>query len=60
MSLPAGFNYGISVEADGYLFPNSENFDLPIGDDFNVVNKDILLKNIKIGSNITFQTNVFF
>ena len=58
MSLPAGFNYGISVEADGYLF-HSENFDLPIGDDFNVVNKDILLKNIKIGSNITLN-NVFF
>ena len=58
MSLPAGFNYGISVEADGYLF-HSENFDLPIGDDFNVVNKDILLKNIKVGSNITLN-NVFF
>ena len=58
MSLPAGLNYGISVEADGYLF-HSENFDLPIGDDFNVVNKDILLKNIKIGSNITLN-NVFF
>jgi len=58
MSLPAGANYGISVEAEAYLF-HSENFDLPIGDDFNIVNKDILLKNIKIGSNIALN-NVFF
>ena len=58
MSLPSGFNYGISVQADDFLF-HSENFDLPIGDDFNIVNKDILLKNIKIGSNIALN-NVFF
>ena len=58
LSLPVGENYGISVNADGYLF-HSENFDLPEGDGFNIVNKDIELKNIKVGSNITLN-NVFF
>jgi len=58
LSLPAGKNYGISVVAEGYLF-HSENFDLPKGDGFNLVNKDIELKNIKVGSNITLR-NVFF
>ena len=58
LSLPAGANYGISVAADGYLF-HSENFDLPKGDGFNSVTKDIELKNIKVGSNITLR-NVFF
>ena len=28
LSLPAGRNYGIAVNADGYLF-HSENFDIP-------------------------------
>ena len=58
LSLPAGANYGISVAADGYLF-HSENFDLPKGDGFNSVTKDIELKNIKVGNNITLR-NVFF
>lgn len=58
LSLPAGENYGISVVADGYLF-HSENFNLPKEDGFNMVNKDIELKNIKVGNNITLK-NVFF
>ncbi len=58
LSLPAGNNYGISVSADGYLF-HSENFDLPKGDGFNNVTKDVELKNIKVGSNIALR-NVFF
>jgi len=58
LSLPAGKNYGISVAAEGYLF-HSENFNLPKGDGFNLVNKDIELKNIKVGSNIALR-NVFF
>lgn len=58
LSLPAGANYGISVAADGYLF-HSENFDLPKGAGFESVNKDIELKNIKVGSNIALR-NVFF
>ena len=58
LALPAGADYGISVTADTYLF-HSENFDLPNGDGFNMVNKDIELKKIKVGSNITLK-NVFF
>lgn len=58
LSLPAGENYGISVLAEGYLF-HSENFDLPKGDGFNMVSKDIELKNIKVGNNIALK-NVFF
>ncbi len=58
LSLPSGLNYGISVEADGYLF-HSENFNLPKGSAYNMVNKDISLKNIDIGSKIALR-NVFF
>lgn len=58
LSLPSGNNYGISVTAEGYLF-HSENFDLPKGDCFNNVSRDVELKNIKVGSNITLR-NVFF
>lgn len=58
LSLPAGKNYGISVQADGYLF-HSENFDIPSTSSFNMVNKEIKLKNIKIGSKIALR-NVFF
>lgn len=58
LSLPSGLNYGISVEAEGYLF-HSENFNLPVGSAYNMVNKDIDLKNIDIGSKIALR-NVFF
>lgn len=58
LSLNAGGNYGIAVKADGYLF-HSENFDIPLGSAYNLVNKTIALKNIKIGSKIALR-NVFF
>ncbi len=58
ISLPAGKNYGIRVEAEGYLF-HSENFDLPKDDDYNLVQKTIGLKNIEVGSKIALR-NVFF
>ena len=58
LSLPAGKNYGISVSAEGYLF-HSENFNIINEDRFNVVEKNILLKKISVGSNITLR-NVFF
>ncbi|MFT4602984.1 MAG: outer membrane protein OmpA-like peptidoglycan-associated protein, partial [Arenicella sp.] len=58
ISLPSGGNYGIAVKADGYLF-HSENFDIPAGSAYNLVNKTIELKNIKIGSKIALR-NVFF
>ena len=58
LSLPAGSDYGISVAVEGYLF-HSENFNLPKGDGFNSVTKNIELKNIEVGNNITLR-NVFF
>ena len=58
LSLASGGNYGIAVKADGYLF-HSENFDIPDGSVYNLVNKTIELKNIKIGSKIALR-NVFF
>tara|TARA_B110000037_G_scaffold19257_1_gene20373 strand:+ start:90034 stop:92106 length:2073 start_codon:yes stop_codon:yes gene_type:complete len=58
ISLESGGNYGIAVKADGYLF-HSENFDIPQGSAYNLVNKKIELKNIKIGSKIALR-NVFF
>ncbi|MBD3637402.1 MAG: OmpA family protein [Crocinitomicaceae bacterium] len=58
LSLNSGGNYGIAVKADGYLF-HSENFDIPAGSAYNMVNKVIELKNIKIGSKIALR-NVFF
>ncbi len=58
LSLASGANYGIAVKADGYLF-HSENFDIPDGSAYNLVNKTIELKNIKIGSKIALR-NVFF
>jgi len=58
ISLKSGGNYGIAVKANGYLF-HSENFDIPKGSDYNMVNKTIELKNIKIGSKIALR-NIFF
>ena len=58
LSLPAGANYAITVKSDGYLF-HSENFDIPDGSAYNMVNKTIELKNIKVGSKIALR-NVFF
>lgn len=58
LSLPAGKNYGIAVKADGYLF-HSENFDIPDGSAYSLVNKTIELKNIAIGSTIALR-NIFF
>lgn len=58
LSLNSGNNYGIAVKADGYLF-HSENFDIPEGSAYQLVNKTIELKNIKIGSKIALR-NIFF
>ncbi len=54
LSLTSGKNYGITVEADGYLF-HSENFDIKNGGSFNMVNKVVKLKNIKKGSTIALR-----
>lgn len=58
LSLTSGKNYGITVEADGYLF-HSENFDIQNSEGFNMVNKIVELKNIKKGSTIALR-NIFF
>jgi outer membrane protein OmpA-like peptidoglycan-associated protein/tetratricopeptide (TPR) repeat protein len=58
LTLTAGKNYGIAVKADGYLF-HSENFDIPAGSDYNLVDKTIELKNIAVGSKIALR-NIFF
>lgn len=58
LSLTAGKNYGIAVKAEGYLF-HSENFDIPDGSDYNLVDKTIELKNIAVGNKIALR-NIFF
>ncbi len=58
ISLPAGKNYGISVNAEGYLF-HSENFDIPKSAGFSQFEKKIYLKKIKIGESIVLR-NIFF
>ena len=58
ITLPSGKNYGISVKSKHYLF-HSENFNLPKGGNFQEVNKDVLLKDIRVGSNIVLK-NTFF
>jgi len=58
VALPSGKNYGISIESKNYLF-HSENFDLPKDSGFNIVEKEIYLKNISVGNNIILN-NVFF
>lgn len=58
VSLPAGINYGIAVKASDYLF-HSENFNLPETSDYQLVDKDIYLKNVCIGCKIVLR-NIFF
>lgn len=58
ISLPAGKNYGISVNAEGYLF-HSENFEIPESAGYTEVKKTIYLKKIKIGKSIVLR-NIFF
>lgn len=58
ISLNSGKNYGIAVKADGYLF-HSENFDIPSGSPDNLIDKEIRLKNIAVGSKIALR-NIFF
>lgn len=58
VSLPSGKNYGINVEAEGYLF-HSENFDLPKEKEYQEVMKNIPLKKVEIGKKIVLR-NIFF
>ncbi|GAB4339801.1 MAG: hypothetical protein OHK0038_19120 [Flammeovirgaceae bacterium] len=56
--LPSGRDYGISIKHPDYLF-HSENFSIPVGGDFQEVEKTVLLKKIQIGSK-TILKNIFF
>ncbi len=58
VTLPAGKSYGISVSAEGYLF-QSEYLDIPISAKYEEIEKDIMLKAIRIGSKLILK-NVFF
>lgn len=58
ISLPAGKNYGIAVEKDGYLF-HSENFNLERKAKYREIEKIIELEKIQKGSKIILR-NVFF
>lgn len=58
VSLPAGKNYGIAVKKEGYLF-HSENFDIPNTAAFQEVEKNIELKQFKVGNKIVLK-NIFF
>lgn len=58
VTLPAGKNYGIYVNAKEYLF-HSENFDVNDTADYTEVIKDIPLKKLEVGSQIVLN-NIFY
>lgn len=58
VTLPSGFNYGIAVKKEGYLF-HSENFILPDTMQFQEFVLDIKLKKIEVGNSIVLK-NIFF
>lgn len=53
-----GQNYNISYEAKGYLF-HSENINVPKVAEFSVMEKDVILDKVEIGSKIVLN-NIFF
>jgi len=58
LSLPAGKNYGIAVEKEGYLF-HSENFIVQPKSGFREVDLTVEIEKIQIGAVMTLK-NVFF
>jgi outer membrane protein OmpA-like peptidoglycan-associated protein len=58
VTLPSGVNYGIAVKAPNYLF-YSANFNLPDTANYQVVERNIPLQSISIGSRIVLR-NIFF
>ncbi|MCD4735724.1 MAG: OmpA family protein [Bacteroidales bacterium] len=58
LSLRAGFNYGISVNKEDYLF-HSENFEIPADAVSKKIKKDIMLKKVAVGTKIVLN-NIFF
>lgn len=58
ISLPAGKNYGISVEASGYLF-ESKNINFPKQDGYIELVDTICMNKLKVNTSIILR-NVFF
>ena len=56
--LPANKNYGVSVNATGYLF-HSENFYLPENKGYKEFNKDIPMNRATAGTRVVLR-NIFF
>ncbi len=56
--LPSGKDYGMSVNADGYMF-HSENFNIPETSGYQEIRKDIQLLPVNPGSKVVLR-NVFF
>ncbi len=56
--LPSGKDYGMSVNADGYMF-HSENFNIPAATGYQEIRKDIQLLPINPGAKVVLR-NVFF
>lgn len=58
VSLPSGRNYGINVDAPGYIF-HSENINLPEDAAFEEKVKDIGLQKIEVGAKVVLK-NIFY
>lgn len=58
VTLPSGKNYGIIVNAPGYLF-HSENVNIPASYGYQEVERDIALNKLTAGSKIVLN-NIFF
>lgn len=60
ISLPSGKNYGININAEGFLF-SSQSFDLTSDSlsVYNEVTKDVCLNKIKVGTKVVLK-NIFF
>jgi outer membrane protein OmpA-like peptidoglycan-associated protein/tetratricopeptide (TPR) repeat protein len=56
--LPAGKNYGISIEAPEYAF-YSKNIDIPDLKNFKEISDEVCLQSVKVGTKIVLR-NVFF
>ena len=56
--LPSGKDYGMTVNADGYMF-HSENFNIPKASEYQEVQKDVQLLPINPGAKVVLR-NVFF
>jgi outer membrane protein OmpA-like peptidoglycan-associated protein len=56
--LPSGKDYGMSVNADGYMF-HSENFNIPEATGYQEITKNIELLPVNPGSKVVLR-NVFF